>query len=352
MNLTDLNKIALAMVAPGKGILAADESSGTIKKRFDAIKVESTEESRRDYREMLFRSSEAMRQYISGVILYDETIWQNAKDGTPLVKLIEQSGAIPGIKVDEGTQALPNCPGELVTAGLDKLAERLKKYYDRGARFAKWRAVIDIGQGTDGPGTDGQRVPTMTAIHVNAHALARYAALCQAAQIVPIVEPEVLMDGAHDIDRCYEVTQRVLNKTFLELRVQRVALEGMILKPNMVISGKKSAKQASVEEVAEKTIRLLKACVPAAVPGIAFLSGGQSDEDATAHLDAMNRIGGLPWRLTFSYGRALQAAPQKAWAGKADNVAAGQRAFSHRARMNSLASKGEWKPDLEAKKAA
>lgn len=352
MNLADLNKIALAMVAPGKGVLAADESSGTIKKRFDAIKVESTEESRRDYREMLFRSHEAMRQYISGVILYDETIWQNAKDGTPLVKLIEQSGAIPGIKVDEGTQALPNCPGELVTAGLDKLAERLKKYYDRGARFAKWRAVIDIGQGTDGPGTDGPHVPTMTAIHVNAHALARYAALCQAAQIVPIVEPEVLMDGDHDIDRCYEVTQRVLNKTFQELRVQRVALEGMILKPNMVISGKKSAKQASVEEVAEKTIRLLKACVPAAVPGIAFLSGGQSDEDATAHLDAMNRIGGLPWRLTFSYGRALQAAPQKAWAGKAENVAAGQRAFTHRARMNSLASKGEWKPDLEAKKAA
>lgn len=347
MNLADLNKIALAMVAPGKGILAADESSGTIKKRFDAIKVESTEESRRDYREMLFRSNEAMKQYISGVILYDETIWQDAKDGTPLVKLIEQSGAIPGIKVDEGTQALPECPGELVTVGLDKLAERLKKYYDRGARFAKWRAVIDIGQGTGGQG-----VPTMTAIHVNAHALARYAALCQAAQIVPIVEPEVLMDGDHDIDRCYEVTERVLDKTFRELRVQRVALEGMILKPNMVIAGKKSAKQASVEQVAEKTIRLLKACVPAAVPGIAFLSGGQSDEDATAHLDAMNRIGNLPWGLTFSYGRALQAAPQKAWAGKAENVAAGERAFAHRARMNSLASKGEWKPDLEAKKAA
>jgi fructose-bisphosphate aldolase class I len=347
MNLADLNKIALAMVAPGKGILAADESSGTIKKRFDAIKVESTEESRRDYREMLFRSNEAMKQYISGVILYDETIWQDAKDGTPLVKLIEQSGAIPGIKVDEGTQALPECPGELVTVGLDKLAERLKKYYDRGARFAKWRAVIDIGQGAG-----GQPVPTMTAIHVNAHALARYAALCQAAQIVPIVEPEVLMDGDHDIDRCYEVTERVLDKTFRELRVQRVALEGMILKPNMVIAGKKSAKQASVEQVAEKTIRLLKACVPAAVPGIAFLSGGQSDEDATAHLDAMNRIGNLPWGLTFSYGRALQAAPQKAWAGRAENVTAGERAFAHRARMNSLASKGEWKPDLEAKKAA
>jgi fructose-bisphosphate aldolase class I len=291
---------------------------------------------------MLFRSSEAMTRNISGVILYDETICQNARDGTPLVKIIEQSGAIPGIKVDEGTQALPNCPGELVTAGLDKLAERLKKYYERGARFAKWRAVINI---------DRDKIPSMTAIHVNAHALARYAALCQDAQIVPIVEPEVLMDGDHDIDRCYEVSQRVLNKTFQELRIQRVALEGMILKPNMVVPGKKSAKQASVEEVAEKTVRLLKNCVPAAVPGIAFLSGGQSDEDATAHLNAMNRIGGLPWHLTFSYGRALQAAPLKAWSGKAENVAAGQRAFTHRARMNSLASKGEWKADLEKKAA-
>jgi fructose-bisphosphate aldolase class I len=341
MNLADLNKTALAMVAPGKGILAADESTGTIKKRFDAIEVASTEDNRRDYREMLFRSSEAMSRYISGVILYDETIWQNAKDGTPLTRIIEQSGAIAGIKVDEGTQGLPNCPGELVTVGLDKLAERLKKYYERGARFAKWRAVIDIGG----------NIPTRTAVHVNAHALARYAALCQAAQIVPIVEPEVLMDGDHDIDRCFEVTQRVLNKTFQELRVQRVALEGMILKPNMAIAGKKSAKQASVEQVAEKTVRLLKACVPAAVPGIAFLSGGQSDEAATAHLDAMNRIGGLPWRLTFSYGRALQAAPQKAWSGKSENVAAGQRAFTHRARMNSLATKGEWKADLEKKAA-
>jgi fructose-bisphosphate aldolase class I len=341
MNLADLNKVALAMVAPGKGLLAADESSGTIKKRFDAIKVESTVETRRDYREMLFRSQEAMSRYISGVILYDETIWQNARDGTPLIKLIEQAGAIPGIKVDEGTQGLPNCPGELVTAGLDKLAERLKKYYERGARFAKWRAVIDIGKD----------IPSMTAISVNAHALARYAALCQEAQIVPIVEPEVLMDGDHDIDRCYEVTQRVLNKTFGELRVQRVALEGMILKPNMAVSGKKCSTQASVEEVAEKTIRLLKACVPAAVPGIAFLSGGQSDQEATAHLDAMNKIGGLPWRLTFSYGRALQAAPQQAWAGKAANVAAGQQAFIHRAWMNALASKGEWKPDLEQKAA-
>jgi fructose-bisphosphate aldolase class I len=341
MNIADLNKVALAMVTPGKGLVAADESGGTIKKRFDAIKVESTEDNRRDYREMLFRSREAMSRYISGVILYDETIWQNAKDGTPLIRLIEQAGSIPGIKVDEGTQALPNCPGELVTVGLDKLAERLKKYYERGARFAKWRAVIDIGSG----------IPSMTAIRVNAHALARYAALCQAAQIVPIVEPEVLMDGDHDIDRCYDVTQRVLNKTFQELRVQRVALEGMILKPNMAISGKKSAKQAGVQEVAEKTIRLLKACVPAAVPGIAFLSGGQSDEEATAHLNAINAIGNLPWKVTFSYGRALQAAPQKAWSGKSENVAAGQQAFSHRAHMNGLASIGRWTADLEKKAA-
>jgi len=339
MNLADLNKVALAMVTPGKGILAADESSGTIKKRFDAIDVESTEETRRDYREMLLRSDEAMSKYISGVILYDETIWQKAKDGTLLIKLIEESGAIPGIKVDEGTQALPNCPGELITVGLDKLAERLKRYYERGARFAKWRAVIDIGND----------IPSTTVIRVNAHALARYAALCQAAQIVPIVEPEVLMDGDHDIERCYEVTQSVLNKTFQEMRAQRVALEGMILKPNMAVSGKKCPKQASVEEVAEETVRLLKACVPAAVPGIAFLSGGQSDEDATAHLNAMNQLGPLPWRLTFSYGRALQAAPQKAWSGKSENVAAGERAFTHRARMNALASTGEWETGLEKK---
>ena len=256
MNLADLNKIALAMVAPGKGILAADESSGTIKKRFDAIKVASTEDSRRDYREMMFRSKEAMTRYISGVILYDETIWQNAKDGTPLVKLIEQAGAIPGIKVDEGTQPLPNCPGELITAGLDKLAERLAKYYQQGARFAKWRAVIDIGVG----------IPSYAAVHTNAHALARYAALCQAAQIVPIVEPEVLMDGDHSIDRCYEVTEFVLKETFQQLYYQKVALEGMILKPNMAIPGKKAKQQAGVDEVAEKTVRLLKNCVPAAVP--------------------------------------------------------------------------------------
>ncbi len=341
MNLAELNKVARAMVAPGKGILAADESSGTIKKRFDAIKVESTEDNRRDYRELLFRCTEAMKNYISGVILYDETIWQKAKDGTPLVKIIEQSGSIPGIKVDEGTKPLPECPGELITIGLDKLADRLTKYYEQGARFAKWRAVIDIGAG----------IPTWNCVHANAQALARYAALCQAAQIVPIVEPEVLMDGDHDIDRCYHVTEWTLKEVFQELYFARVALEGMILKPNMVIAGKKSSKKASVEEVAEKTVRLLRNCVPAAVPGIVFLSGGQSDEEATAHLDAMNKIGGLPWKLSFSYGRALQAAPQKAWSGKSENVAAAQRAFAHRAQMNGLASLGKWKADLERKAA-
>ena len=341
MNLADLNKIAEAMVAPGKGILAADESSGTIKKRFDAIGVESTEDNRRDYRELLFRSTEAMSKYISGVILYDETIWQKAKDGTPLVEIIAKTGAIPGIKVDEGTKPLHNCPGELVTIGLDKLADRLPKYYAQGARFAKWRAVIDIGGGK----------PSHTCVGANAHALARYAALCQDAQIVPIVEPEVLMDGDHDIDTCYRVTEWALKETFQQLYYQKVALEGIVLKPNMAVAGKKSARKASIQEVAEKTVRLLKNCVPAAVPGIAFLSGGQSDEEATAHLDAMNRIGGLPWKLTFSYGRALQAAPQKAWSGKAENVAAAQRAFSHRAMMNGLASLGQWKQDLEKKAA-
>jgi fructose-bisphosphate aldolase, class I len=341
MNLAELNKVAEAMVAPGKGILAADESSGTIKKRFDAISVESTEDNRRDYREMMFRSSEAMSKYISGVILYDETIWQKGKDGTPLVDVIKKSGAIPGIKVDEGTKPLPECPGELITIGLDKLADRLTKYYEQGARFAKWRAVIDIGSG----------IPTHAAIHANAHALARYAALCQAAQIVPIVEPEVLMDGDHDIDRCLMVTEWALKETFQELYYNRVALEGIVLKPNMAVPGKKSAKKASVVEVAEKTVRMLKNCVPGAVPGIAFLSGGQSDEDATAHLDAMNKIGDLPWKLTFSYGRALQAAPQKAWSGKSENVATAQRAFTHRAMMNGLASLGQWKQDLEKKAA-
>ena len=340
MDRDQLVKTAQAMVAKGKGILAADESSGTIKKRFDAIGVESTENSRRDYREMLFRASDAMKNNISGVILYDETIRQNAKDGTPLVKLIANAGSIPGIKVDRGTKLLPFSPGETITEGLDGLGERLVEYRKLGARFAKWRAVIDIGQGNP-------PIPSHTCIHTNAHALARYAALCQENDIVPIVEPEVLMDGGHDIDACERVTIWILKSTFQELFYQRVMLEGMVLKPNMVIAGKKSPKQASPEEVAEKTIRVLKECVPPAVAGIAFLSGGQSDEQSTLHLDLMNRLGPLPWPLTFSYGRALQAAPQKAWAGKPENVTAAQRAFAHRAHMNGLAAQGQWKHDLE-----
>jgi fructose-bisphosphate aldolase class I len=341
MNLTELNKVAEAMVTPGKGILAADESSGTIKKRFDAIGVDSTADNRRDYRELLFRSTDAMKNCISGVILYDETIRQNGKDGTPLVKVIQQAGALPGIKVDKGTKPLPFCPGEVVTEGLDGLRERLAEYRGLGARFAKWRAVIDIGSG----------IPSYTCIRANAHALARYAALCQDEAIVPIVEPEVLMDGEHDTERCYSATEWVLKTVYEELYYARVALEGTVLKPNMIVPGKKSAKRATVEEVAEKTVRVLRSCVPAAVPGIAFLSGGQSDEEATAHLDAINRIGDLPWRVTFSYGRALQAAPQKTWSGKAENVAAAQRAFSHRARMNGLATLGQWTQDLEKKAA-
>ncbi|MBO0712790.1 MAG: fructose-bisphosphate aldolase class I, partial [Acetobacteraceae bacterium] len=288
MNLAELNKIATAMVAPGRGILAADESSGTIKKRFDAIGVESTADNRRDYRELLFRATDAMKNHISGVILYDETIRQAAKDGVPLVKVIEKAGSLPGIKVDKGTKPLPFCPGEVVTEGLDGLRERLLEYRRLGAKFAKWRAVIDIGAG----------IPTWTCVKANMHALARYAALCQEEEIVPIVEPEVLMDGGHDIDTCYSITEWVLRAVYNELYEARVPLEGTVLKPNMVIPGKKSGKRASVEEVAEKTIRVLKSCVPATVPGIAFLSGGQSDEEATAHLDAMNRIGGVPWRLT------------------------------------------------------
>jgi fructose-bisphosphate aldolase class I len=343
MNVAEMNKVAEAMVAPGRGILAADESTGTIKKRFDALGVESTADTRRDYREMLFRTGDAMSKYISGVILYDETIRQNAKDGTPLVKLIEKAGALPGIKVDKGTKPLPSCPGEVVTEGLDGLRERLVEYRGLGAKFAKWRAVIDL---TQEPG-----LPSYTCVRANAHALARYAALCQDEGIVPIVEPEVLMDGDHDIDRCVEVTTWVLKETFQELFYNRVALEGMVLKPNMAVPGKKSGKHASAEEVADKTLRVLKSCVPAAVPGIAFLSGGQSDEEATARLDAMHKLGELPWHVTFSYGRALQHAPQTTWSGKAENVAAAQRAFSHRAMMNGLATLGQWKADLERKAA-
>src|SRR4051794_30079537 len=341
MNLAELNKVADAMVAPGRGILAADESSGTIKKRFDAIGAECTEDSRRDYREMLFRANEAMSKYISGAILYDETIRQKGKDGTPLVKRIEKAGALPGIKVDQGLVPLPFSPGEVITEGLDGLRQRLIEYRELGAKFAKWRAVIDIGAG----------IPSYNCIMTNAHALARYAALCQQGGIVPIVEPEVLMDGEHDLERCYIISEWTLKTVFEQLYYQKVALEGIVLKPNMVVPGKKSGKKAPVAQVAEQTVKLLKACVPGAVPGIAFLSGGQSDEDATAHLDAMNKLGPLPWKLTFSYGRALQAAPQRAWGGKSENVAAAQRAFAHRARMNGLAALGQWKQDLEKKAA-
>jgi fructose-bisphosphate aldolase class I len=339
MDLAELNKVANAMVAPGRGVLAADESAGTCKKRFEAIGVDSTEENRRDYRELLFRSKGMAN--ISGVILFDETIRQKAKDGTPLAKIIEQAGSLPGIKVDKGTKPLPFYPGEVVTEGLDGLRERLVEYRGLGAKFCKWRAVIDIGPG----------IPSYYCIKANADALARYAALCQEENLVPIVEPEVLMDGDHDIDRCYQVTGLALKAVFHELYLASVKLEGIVLKPNMVVPGKKSAKQASVDEVAEKTLRVLKECVPAAVPGIAFLSGGQSDLDATARLNAMSRMGGGPWKITFSYSRALQAAPQKAWSGKAENVPAAQAAFTHRAAMNGLASMGKWTPELEKKAA-
>ena len=337
MNLTELNRIAEAMVAPGRGILAADESSGTIGKRFDSIKTGNTEDNRRDYREMLFRSTEAMKNHISGVILYDETIRQKAKDGTPLPKVIEACGALPGIKVDAGTKPLPFCSGELITEGLDGLAKRIEEYVGLGAKFAKWRAVIDIGR----------NMPSYDCINANAHALARYAALCVEGGLVPIVEPEVLMDGEHDIDACEQVTEWMLKETYAQLYYAKVPLEKTVLKPNMVIAGKKCAKQSSRQEVAERTVKVLKNCVPPAVPGIAFLSGGQSDEDATAHLSLMNQLGPLPWKLSFSYGRALQAAPLKAWGGKSENVAAGQRAFAHRAKMNGVATLGKWNEQLE-----
>ncbi|WP_343312761.1 class I fructose-bisphosphate aldolase [Brucella sp. BE17] len=334
-----LEDIAIAMVASGKGILAADESSGTIKKRFDQINLTSTEDARRDYREMLFRADDAMKNNISGVILYDETIRQKAQDGTPLVDLIRNAGSIAGIKVDAGAKPLAGFAGETITEGLDGLRERLTEYHGLGARFAKWRAVISI--------TDG--LPSWGAVKQNAQALARYAALCQETGIVPIVEPEVVMDGKpgdHSIDRCYEVTEWVLKTVFTELYDARVKLEGMILKPNMVIDGK-NARKASVEEVAEKTVRCFRNTVPTAVPGIAFLSGGQTGEEATAHLSAMNAAFDLPWKLTFSYGRALQADALNAWGGRQENIAAGQRAFAHRAHMNGLATTGGWKKELE-----
>jgi fructose-bisphosphate aldolase class I len=334
--MSELEKIARAMVAPGKGILAADESSPTIKKRFDSIKLESTEENRRAYREMLF-TTPGVEQSISGVILYDETIRQKASDGTPFPKLLESRGILPGIKVDRGTKSLPFAPNEKITEGLDGLRERLVEYRGLGARFAKWRAVITIGDG----------IPSDLCIDTNAHALARYAALCVEAGIVPIVEPEVLMDGGHTAERCYDVTERTLRSLYRELYAQRVTLPQTILKPNMVVSGTECAKQANVREVAELTLRCFRASVPAAVPGIVFLSGGQSDELATAHLNEMNRIGGGPWELSFSYGRALQAAPLKAWGGRPENVDKGQRAFAHRARCNGAARSGKYSAEME-----
>ncbi|MGH6956728.1 MAG: class I fructose-bisphosphate aldolase [Caulobacteraceae bacterium] len=336
MDLAGLNEIAEKMVAPGRGILAADESTATIQKRFDAIGVQNTEANRRDYRELLFRSAEGMA-HVSGVILFRETLYQDAADGTPLVDLIERAGAVPGIKVDAGAKPMAGFPGETLTEGLDGLGAQLAKDHKRGARFAKWRATIRLGDGR----------PSWGAIKANAHALARYAAICQSENVAPIVEPEVLMDGDHDIDACEAATRLVLKTVFQELFEQRVALEGMVLKPSMLVAGQDCPRQASVEEVARRTLATLKACVPASVPGIAFLSGGQSDELATAHLDAMNRMGPLPWKLTFSYGRALQHAPQKAWSGRPENVAAAQRAFAHRARMNALASLGKWEGALE-----
>jgi len=328
----ELAKTAQALVVDGKGILAADESSPTIKKRFDGIKTPSTEENRRDYRAMLFTTPGAA-DHISGVILYDETIRQNAADGTPLVRILRDAGIIPGIKVDAGAKPLAGHPDETVTEGLDGLRGRLTEYAKLGARFAKWRAVYRIGD----------IIPSPACVLTNAHALGRYAALCQEAGLVPIVEPEVLMDGDHDIDACDEVTEEVLRSVFTELAIQDVLLEGILLKPNMVISGTDCPEQADVEEVARRTVRCLQRTVPAAVPGIVFLSGGQSDEVATLHLNAMNKLpGARPWKLSFSYGRALQAAPLKAWSGKAGNIKAGQAAFLERAKANGAATLGTY----------
>lgn len=336
MNSNDLAGIARAMVASGRGILAADESTGTIEKRFKGIGVECTEENRRAYRDMLF-STKGLGEFISGVILYDETLRQKSADGTPFTALLASNGILPGIKVDAGTKDMAACPEEKITEGLDGLAKRCAEYAKLGAKFAKWRAVITIGAD----------IPSAACMTANAHALARYAAICQAAGLVPIVEPEVLMDGSHTIERCEAVSEWALRETFAALIGQRVVLEHMVLKPSMVISGKDCAKQASIQEVAARTVQTLKRTVPAAVPGIAFLSGGQSDELATAHLDAMNKLGGAPWALTFSYGRALQQPALKAWQGSAAKVADAQRALHHRARMNSLASVGQYRAELE-----
>ncbi len=336
MSSNDLAAIAQAMVAPGKGLLAADESTGTITKRFEKVGIESTEQSRRDYRELLVTSPDAA-DYISGVILYDETIRQETTDGKPFVQMLNDVGIMPGIKVDTGAKPLALSPDEKVTEGLDGLRDRIEEYVEMGAKFAKWRAVITIGEG----------IPTSYCINVNAHALARYAALCQEGGLVPIVEPEVLIDGDHTIDRCYEVTNATLHAVFNELHGQRIDFTRMVLKPNMVISGKDCPEQASVEEVAEKTLRCLRRNVPADVPGVAFLSGGQTPEQATAHLNAMNEIGGVPWQIAFSYARALQEAPMKIWKGDNSNWEAAQKAFSARARLVSLARQAEYKPDME-----
>jgi fructose-bisphosphate aldolase class I len=336
-----LEETARALVAEGKGILAADESDSTIKKRFDAIGVESTEENRRAYRDLLF-TTEGSEEYISGVILFDETIRQSSSDGTPFPKLLERRGIIPGIKVDKGAKPLANAPGETVTEGLDGLRQRLQEYRDLGARFAKWRATYFIGADT----------PSEYANWTNAHALARYAALSQEAGLVPIVEPEVLMDGDHSIETSFHVTSRVLHAVFTELRDQRIEHEGMLLKPNMVLSGYDAPEQAGDDEVAELTIKCFLRHVPAAVPGIVFLSGGQTDEDATAHLNAMNARGPHPWELSFSYGRALQAPAQKAWRGDPANVEAAQKAFYRRAKFNSAARSGSYAPEMEREAAA
>lgn len=336
MDRAELESVAAAMVAPGKGILAADESTGTIKKRFDRIGVESTVETRRAYRDLLFTTPGA-EQYISGVILYDETLRQQSADGQPFPALLAGRGIVPGIKVDAGAKPLAGFPGETVTEGLDGLGQRLAEYRALGARFAKWRAVIDIGPG----------IPSGCAIRVNAHALARYAALCQQASIVPIVEPEVLMDGDHTIERCEDVTDATLAAVFEALFLQRVHLEGMVLKPNMVIAGRKCPAQAPPQQVADATLRCLRRRVPAAVPGIAFLSGGQSEAEATLHLSLMNRARALPWQLSFSYGRALQQSALEAWRGEPASVAAAQQAFRRRARLNGLARAGRYDAAME-----
>src|SRR6201984_2681614 len=336
----NLEIVARKLVAPGKGILAADESSGTIEKRLKSVNVPSTEENRRAYREILFTTKGA-GEFISGVILFDETIRQKTRDGRSFVEVLEQQGIIPGIKVDKGAKAMANFPGEKITEGLDGLRDRLKEYRQLGARFAKWRAVIAIGDG----------IPTPSCIDANAEALARYAALCQEGDLVPIVEPEVLLDGTHTIQRYFEVTEATLRSVFNALAAHRVLLEGMLLKPNMVLSGKDCPQQASVEEVAEATVRCLKRVVPAAVPGIVFLSGGQTDQQATEHLNAMNRIPDLPWQLSFSYGRALQAPVLKAWKGEATNVAVAQQVFHHRAFCNSKARFGKYTEEMETAKA-